>query len=233
MEPQGSMTVKLTQVLDLNHTYRDIHVQKTLKGSLTLSTPHWLNCVFMLIAMALLAVSPITTQAAAQGNTPACPSLLNHTFARLQDEKPMPLCQFSGQVILVVNTASYCGYTSQYDGLEKLNQRFKAQGFTVLGFPSNDFGKQEPKSNSEIADFCSNTFGVKFPMVAKSVVKGSNANPFYRELIQATGQEPGWNFHKYLIDRNGKVIGTYRSGVTPESPELTQAITRALAAPRP
>lgn len=132
--------------------------------------------------------------------------------------------------MLVVNTASYCGFTSQYDELEQLQRQYSAKGFNVLGFPSNDFGKQEPKSNKEIADFCNNTFGVKFPMFAKSTVKGDMANPLYKQLTKASGEQPGWNFHKYLIDRNGKVVGTFKSGVSPLSPEITQAIRRALDA---
>ncbi len=96
-----------------------------------------------------------------------CPALLNHTFAKLQDESPQPLCQYQGRVLLVVNTASYCGFTSQYDGLEKLHAKYAARGLTVLGFPSGDFGNQEKANNKEIADFCYNTYGVKFPMFAK------------------------------------------------------------------
>ena len=160
----------------------------------------------------------------------ACPPVLNHQFPRLQDEKLLSMCNFKGQVLLIVNTASYCGFTSQYDDLEKLHSQYQSQGFSVVGFPSNDFGQQEPKSNQEIADFCNNTFGVKFPMFAKSSVKGQSANPLYKQLAQASGEQPGWNFHKYLVDRNGKVVGTFKSGVSPTSLEITQAIRRALVA---
>ena len=158
----------------------------------------------------------------------ACPSLLQHQFARLQDEAPQNLCQYAGKTILVVNTASYCGFTSQYQGLEALYAKYQKQGLVVLGFPSNDFGKQEPGSSKEIADFCFNTYGVKFPMMSKTVVSGAGKNLFYKGLVSATGQEPGWNFHKYLIDRNGKVVGSFVSQVKPDSPMLVAAIDKAL-----
>ena len=132
---------------------------------------------------------------------PNCSPLLSHTFLRLQDEAPQNLCQYQGKVVLVVNTASYCGFTSQYEGLEKIYAKYKDRGFVVLGFPSNDFGQQEPGSNKEIAEFCKNTYDVKFPMFAKSVVSGNNPNPLFKMLIAKTGTTPKWNFYKYLIDR--------------------------------
>lgn len=159
-----------------------------------------------------------------------CPALLNHQFPRLQDEKMLSMCDFKGQVLLIVNTASFCGFTGQYEELEKVHSQYKAKGFSVVGFPSSDFGNQEYKSNKEIAAFCNNTFGVKFPMFAKSVVKGESANPLYKQLAQASGEQPGWNFHKYLVNRKGEVVGTFKSGVSPTSPEMTQAIRRALDA---
>ena len=157
-----------------------------------------------------------------------CPALLNHTFARLQDEAPQPLCQYRGRVLLVVNTASYCGFTQQYEGLEKLHAQYASRGVTVLGFPSADFGNQEKASNKDIADFCFNTYGVKFPMFAKSSVSGPAANPFFAELARATGQPPKWNFHKYLIDRDGKVAAAFPSAVTPLDPRITGAIEKLL-----
>ena len=159
-----------------------------------------------------------------------CPPLLNHTFARLQDESPQPLCQYQGRVLLVVNTASYCGFTSQYDGLEKLHAKYAARGLTVLGFPSGDFGNQEKANNKEIADFCYNTYGVKFPMFVKSSVKGPSANPFFAALSASSGQPPKWNFHKYLVDREGKVVVTYPSDTAPLDKELTGQIERLLNA---
>lgn len=158
----------------------------------------------------------------------ACPPLLQHTYARLQDEKPQSLCQYSGKVVLVVNTASFCGFTGQYKGLEALYARYKDKGLVVLGFPSNDF-EQESGSNREIAEFCENTFGVKFPMFVKTSVKGPDASPLYRQLAQLTGTAPRWNFHKYLIGRDGVVVDNYSSLTAPDSRKLVQAIEQQLA----
>ena len=178
----------------------------------------------------LLAMSAAWAQPA--GTTPntaaACPALLNHTFARLQDEKPQSLCQYSGKVILVVNTASYCGFTPQYKGLEALYDKYKDRGLVVLGFPSNDFA-QEKATNQEIADFCENTFGVKFPMFTKTAVTGEAAVPFCKQLAQAPGQRPKWNFYKYLIGRDGKLIDSYNSMTSPDSRSLVQALEKSLA----
>ena len=157
-----------------------------------------------------------------------CSPLLSHTFPRLQDEAPQNLCQYQGKVILVVNTASFCGFTSQYEGLEKLYAKYKDRGLVVLGFPSNDFGQQEPGSNKEIADFCKNTYDVKFPMFAKSSVSGSNPNPLFKMLITTTGITPKWNFYKYLIDRNGKVVDSYGSMTKPTSSSITGEIEKLL-----
>lgn len=164
----------------------------------------------------------------AASSSASCPGILKHSFDRLQDEAPQNLCQFAGKVLLVVNTASYCGFTGQYEGLEALHAKYQARGLVVLGFPSNDFGQQEPGSSKEIADFCFNTYGVKFPMFSKSVVKGAQANPLYAALAKATGQSPHWNFHKYLIDRSGKVTGSFASKIEPDSPSLVAAIEKAL-----
>jgi glutathione peroxidase len=183
------------------------------------------------VAVATLGLQ--ATPARAQANVApaaACSALLQHTFPRLQDEKPQALCQYAGKVVLVVNTASYCGFTPQYEGLEALHAKYAPQGLVVLGFPSNDFGQQEPGDGKQIADFCFNTYGVKFPMFGKTVVKGKDMNPFFAELTKATGQAPGWNFHKYLIDRSGKAIGSYDSKVTPNSVQLVSGIEKALAA---
>jgi glutathione peroxidase len=157
-----------------------------------------------------------------------CPSLLDHKFNRLQDDAPQNLCQYSGKVALVINTASYCGYTTQYEGLEKLYAKYKDKGLVVLGFPSNDFS-QEPGNNKEIADFCYNTYGVKFPMFAKSSVKGKDMNPLFSALSKASGKSPGWNFHKYLIDKEGKLVANYGSSVSPDDKNLVAAIEKALA----
>lgn len=161
----------------------------------------------------------------------ACSDLLRHAFRPLSGDDSQPLCQrFEGKVLLVVNTASKCGFTNQYEGLETLHDRLQARGFAVLGFPSNDFMGQEPGSEEEIREFCTLTYGVRFPMFEKVSVKGGQAAPFYRELAQATGQEPGWNFHKYLIDRQGKVVASFGSRVKPDAPELLERIEQLLAA---
>lgn len=165
----------------------------------------------------------------AAGEAPACPPLLNKTFARLQDEKPQSLCQYSGKVLLVVNTASYCGFTDQYKGLEALHAKYKDRGLVVLGFPSNDFGNQEPGDAKQIAEFCSNTYGVKFPMFAKTSVRGDNANPLFAELSKASGTRPKWNFYKYLVGRNGQVIDSYSSMTSPDDRGLVRDIEKALA----
>jgi glutathione peroxidase len=182
---------------------------------------------FVLAHLALLAgtLAPATSFAAAPA---ACPVLLQHTFPRLQDEKPQNLCQYNGKVLLVVNTASFCGFTPQYEGLEKLHARFRERGLVVLGFPSNDFA-QETGSNKEIADFCENTFGVKFPMFAKTAVRGADANPLFRQLAAQTGRAPLWNFHKYLIGRDGKVVASYGSMTRPDDAALLRALEQQLA----
>ena len=172
------------------------------------------------------AQAPAATPGAAAA--PSCPALLKHTFKRLQDDAPQDLCQYAGKVVLVVNTASYCGFTKQYQGLENLYAKYGSRGFVVLGFPSNDFGQQEPGTSKEIADFCFNTYGVKFPMFAKSSVTGTNANPLHASLARLTGKEPKWNFTKYLIGRDGKVVEYFPSKVTPEDPQLVGKIEKAL-----
>ncbi len=182
------------------------------------------------------AASPAAAQATSAPGAPAaarmpmsCPAILKQNFKRLQDDAPQDLCQYAGKVVLVVNTASYCGFTKQYEGLEKLYAKYGGRGLVVLGFPSNDFGKQEPGNAKEIADFCFNTYGVKFPMFAKSSVTGPEANPLHASLTRATGQAPKWNFTKYLIGRDGKVLEYFPSKVTPEDPALVGKIEQALA----
>jgi glutathione peroxidase len=159
----------------------------------------------------------------------SCPASLNFKFPRLQDEQMQDLCQYKGKVVLIVNTASYCGFTSQYEGLESIYSKYASKGFVVLGFPSNDFGQQEPGSNKEIADFCKNTYDVKFPMIAKTVVSGSNANPLFKLLIEKTKTSPKWNFYKYLIDRDGNVVNAYGSMTKPDSKTITSEIEKLLS----
>lgn len=187
--------------------------------------------LFVSVATAvLLAAAPLHAIAAgpAAPAPAACPALLDQTFPRLQDEKPQSLCQYAGKVLLVVNTASYCGFTPQYEGLEDLYSRYRERGLVVLGFPSNDFA-QESGSNKDIADFCANTFGVKFPMFAKSSVRGSDANPLFRQLARQTGRQPLWNFHKYLIGRDGQVVAQYASTTAPQDKAFVARIEQLLA----
>jgi len=157
-----------------------------------------------------------------------CPSLLDHSFPDLQEGKPQSLCQYQGKVILVVNTASFCGFTKQYEGLEALYARLKDRGLVVVGFPSNDFGEQEPGSDKEIADFCRLTYGVEFPMMGKTTVKGPQANSFYRQLAEITGSRPRWNFHKYLINRDASRVEAYGSMTTPDDKALLARIEEFL-----
>lgn len=158
----------------------------------------------------------------------ACPALLNHSMPRLQDEVPHNLCQYAGKVVLMVNTASKCGFTSQYEGLEKLYDRYRSAGLVVLGFPSGDFGGQELATNKEIAEFCSNTFAVRFPMLVKSSVRGKEANPVFAGLIRESGTAPKWNFYKYLIGRDGRLIKVYSSFTSPDEAGFVQDIERSL-----
>ena len=167
------------------------------------------------------------TTASAQTNT-ACPALLDQKFKSLQGQ-PQHLCQYSGKVVLVVNTASYCGFTEQYKGLQAIYDKYKEKGLVVVGFPANDFGKQEPGSNAEVADFCELTYKVKFPMLEKTSVVVGRANPMYEALFKATGQRPKWNFHKYLIGRDGKSVQSFGSRVNPESAEFVGEIEKQLA----
>ena len=167
---------------------------------------------------------------AAKAPEPAtsCTGLLQQSFLRLQDEKPQSLCQYSGKVVVVVNTASFCGFTPQYEGLEALYSKYRDKGLVVLGFPSNDFS-QETGSNKEIADFCENTFGVKFPMFSKSSVAGKDANPLFKQLAAKTGTVPRWNFYKYVIARDGQSVASFNSMADPASRQFVKEIEKQLA----
>ena len=164
-----------------------------------------------------------------QSSPASCPALLDHEFNRLQTGKPESLCQYRGKVLLIVNTASFCGYTHQYEGLEAMYRKYRDRGLVVLGFPTNDFGSQEPGSNKEIAEFCRLTYGVQFPMFEKTTVKTLQANPLYAELVAKTGQSPKWNFFKYVVDRNGNPAGTFASQVEPDDRALTALLEKLLA----
>jgi glutathione peroxidase len=181
------------------------------------------NIVRAILALIVfLLTSPVTAA--------ACPPLLDLKLPTLTEDAAS-LCRYQGKVLLVVNTASQCGYTPQYEGLEKIYRRYKDEGLVVIGFPSNDFGGQEPGSNKEIAKFCEINYGVSFPMFAKSAVAKGTINPFYERLAQASNSRPRWNFHKYLVDRKGEKVLAYESATEPGDRKLVTDIERLLAQP--
>lgn len=158
-----------------------------------------------------------------------CSALLDVNVKTLNADRVLNLCEeYQGKVLLVVNTASKCAYTNQYDSLETLYKKYKEKGLVVLGFPSNDFGHQEPGTEKEIRDFCSVTYGVEFPMFSKTRVTRYNADPFYRKLAEASGTYPRWNFHKYLIGSDGKLVSNYASAIDPLSASIVDAIEAEL-----
>lgn len=176
-----------------------------------------------LFTIAALAVAGI---AGAEGQ-----SLLDYEFRRLASDESINLAEeFKGNVVLVVNTASKCGNTPQYDGLEKLYEEYGERGLTVVGIPSNDFMGQEPGTEEEIQEFCRLTYKIKFPMVEKTVVKKGKAHPMYDGLAEAAGTYPTWNFHKYLVDRNGELIAEFSPRTQPYDDKLVAAIEAALDA---
>lgn len=184
----------------------------------------------VLLAGAGMVVSATRAQTPPAGK-PAAASQSAHDFTLTRiDGKPLPLSAYKGRVILLVNTASFCGFTPQYEGLQKLQETRGPKGFTVLGVPSGDFGGQEYEKAGEIKEFCESKFGITFPMSEKSHVKGPNAIPLYRwaKASITTENEPKWNFHKFLIGKDGKVIAGFSSKVEPTSPELKAAIDKAL-----
>jgi glutathione peroxidase len=146
------------------------------------------------------------------------------------DGKPMPLADFKGKALLVVNTASFCGYTNQYAGLQALHEKYEKLGLVVIGVPSNDFGEQEPKAEAEIATFCQGAFGVTFPLTDKQPVKGSTAHPFYKWAAATLGANatPKWNFHKYLVGRDGRLLSGFSTATKPQDPQVINAIEAAL-----
>ena len=177
-----------------------------------------------LATLALLGLFAMATQASA-GN------LYDFTLPSI-DGKPMPLSDFKGKVILVVNVASRCGYTPQYSALESVYEKYKDKGFVILGFPANNFGAQEPGTNAEIKTFCSRKYNVSFPMYSKVSVKGDDETPVYQYLTQKTKPELTgdikWNFTKFLVDRSGNVVHRFEPATTPDSPEVISAIEQLL-----
>lgn len=180
--------------------------------------------------MALLAVA--CGIAASQAEEKTVPAALNFK-AKTIDGKEVDLSKYKGKVVLVVNVASRCGYTPQYEGLESLYQKHKDEGLVVLGFPSNQFGAQEPGNDAEIKEFCTSKFDVDFDMFSKVDVNGPMAHPFYKYLTSEETNKPyagkiGWNFEKFLIGRNGEVVGRFKPGVEPESDVLVGAVKKEL-----
>jgi glutathione peroxidase len=180
----------------------------------------------LLTAALLLTVSAVCAAPAQE-----CHPLLDHTFPALDSGQGRSLCEFSGKVVLVVNTASECGYTPQYEGLEALYKRYNRRGLVIIGFPSNDFGAQEPASNKQVAEFCKLNYGVSFPMFEKTSVAGANANAFYGALAKRGGGSPRWNFHKYIIDRSGTRVASFESQIAPTDGRLVRQIERLLVEP--
>ena len=174
---------------------------------------------FLLVALMMLSGSVLACEA----------DLLDQDFRRLASTEEINLCEaYAGKVLLVVNTASKCGNTPQYDGLEVLYEQYGDEGLVVLGFPSNDFMGQEPGTEEQIEEFCRLTYGVKFPMFEKTAVKGSDAHPFFVALADASGTFPKWNFHKFLIGRDGALIDTYSPRTQPDDAALVAALEQAL-----
>jgi len=170
----------------------------------------------------------MTANAIADDNKPK--NAYDFSFHTLTGDKPLPLSAYKGKVLLIVNTASKCGFTPQYAALEKLYEKYKDRGLVIIGVPSNDFGGQEPGTDQDIANFCQVNFGVTFPMAAKEVVSGKNADPFYlwarKEL--GFGTAPKWNFHKYLINRKGELVDYFYSTTSPDATRFINALEKAL-----
>ena len=188
------------------------------------------SVLMTVIALVSTAAGAATPDAQAAAGPQACPALLQQNVLRLQDEKPQSLCQYAGKVVVVVNTASFCGFTPQYKGLEALYSKYQGRGLVVLGFPSNDFS-QETGSNKDIADFCENTFGVKFPMFTKTRVTGQDASPLFRQLAAKTGTTPRWNFYKYIVSRDGTAVASYNSMTDPAGRSFVAEIEKQLTRP--
>lgn len=165
-----------------------------------------------------------TTQAATSSESTDCPATLNHTLRQLDSETKINLCEtYKDKVVLIVNTASHCGFTPQFEGLEKIYQQYKDQGFVVLGMPSNDFGGQDPGSEKDIAGFCTGEYKVSFPMFEKTHAAKASASPLYQTLAELAGEYPTWNFHKYLINK-GDLVGSFPSHITPEDKQIVSMI---------
>ncbi len=187
--------------------------------------------------LAMLAAALAIAGAAFAADTAKAPpskGLLDHSLRPLAGKAPVNLGQaYRGQVLLVVNTASKCGFTPQFEALEALHAKYRGKGFAVLGFPSGDFKEQEFDDEKRIQEFCTLTYGVKFPMFQKTHVVGEQVHPLYRGLAQAAGEAPKWNFHKYLVGRDGRLVASWGSKVKPDDARIVTAIEQALKAPAP
>ena len=180
----------------------------------------------MIARMKILAALLLTLLAAMTADAAPCSPLLAHKVSDILGET-RDLCEHAGKVVLVVNTASFCGYTPQYKGLQALHEKYAKRGLVILGFPSNDFGKQEPGSNQEIAEFCDRTYAVRFEMLGKTSV-APGASPLFDGLARASGERPKWNFHKYLVGRDGKTVASFASKVEPDSPAFVAKVEELL-----
>ena len=187
--------------------------------------------MFRLISTLILFLLAIAFEASlVKAASPQCGPLLDHSIKVLAGDREVNLCnQYRGKVVLIVNTASKCVYTPQYNGLEALYEKYRDRGLVVAGFPSNDFGAQEPGTEKVIKDFCELTYGVRFPMYEKTGVTRYSAGPLYHAMARASGGGyPRWNFHKYLIGRDGRMAGSFQSHVRPDDPQLVRAIEKLL-----
>jgi len=181
-----------------------------------------------LILFVLFGLFAMSAKVLATSDT-ACPETLNFTKRPLADPQDINLCtEYLGKVVVVVNTASKCGYTYQYEGLEALYRNYKNKGLVVIGFPSNDFGGQEPGNEKQIQDFCRLTYGVEFPMFEKTRVAKANADPIYQTLGKLSGEFPQWNFHKYILDRKGNLVASFNSKVEPQDSKIIGTIESLL-----
>ena len=181
------------------------------------------------VAVSLLTTGLLTSAAFAQTG-----SAYDHTFQSI-DGAPLPLSSFRGKVLLVVNTASFCGFTAQYAALQTLHEKYEARGLVIVGAPSNDFGGQEPKGEADVKKFCAGAFGITFPLTSKIHVKGADRHSFYGWASDTLGalQAPWWNFHKYLVGRDGKLVSAFGTRTEPQDPGVIKAIEAELAKPAP
>ncbi|EIJ33222.1 glutathione peroxidase [Thiothrix nivea] len=181
--------------------------------------------LFGLVLGLLTSANVLAEAVAGPATDNGCPAALNFSLRMLGADKEVNLCQeYKGKVVVIVNTASKCGFTPQFEGLEKLYSGYKDRGLVVLGFPSNDFAGQDPSSEQEIKEFCELTYGVKFPMFEKTHAAKDNASPIYKTLGEMAGEYPRWNFHKYVLNTKGELIGSFSSFVTPQSSKLVNLI---------